>query len=306
MSNATKFIQEKPENWLLKAGIAVSVVVHIIAGIFLAKYGLAKPGKKIVTISMVQSKRAEPAPKPAAKAQGGGGGQEAPAQAAAKPAAQAAPKPAAAPQVNRTDLIRQSVAKKGLLSVLSKRNVASTGQTSSNLEGAADRFQGGYGSGTGTGIGQGSGGDSWGGTGIDTSGFGQAETSTIAKATAPVSKLETRSDRKVESKEVKENAELSNKEAIERIKQVVESYLGGLRYTYNKALRKNPDLEGRVTIAITITPKGLVENAEVTESTMNNPEMEQEMVAKIRHWTFPAILSKTLTVTYPFVFFPPK
>jgi TonB family protein len=84
----------------------------------------------------------------------------------------------------------------------------------------------------------------------------------------------------------------------------VETYLGGLRYLYNRELRKNPDLEGKITISITIDPDGNVVEAKVKEATMDAPALEKAILARVRRWTFPPVSPKTITVTYPFVFFP--
>lgn len=310
MNRIVKFFWHKNEPQLLNIMVAISVLLHIIAVAVMSQYGLAKPGRRIVTIKMVQAEREAVKPtgnKGQSAGSGGGGGEPAkPAQQAAKPAqpAQSAEQAAAA----RTEAVRRSVSKKGLLGVMGKSEGLNLGRTAgSNFDSAIDRATSGpVGSGGGAGWGSGSGtGDEWAGMGVDTGGFAAAEGSQLAKAAPRVTKLEKSKDTKVQSTEEQKTEDLSNKEVLEIIKRTVESYLGGLRYSYNKLLRKNPDLQGRITVAITINPKGQVEDAKVTESTMNSPEMESEIVAKIKHWNFPAILRKTTTVTYPFVFFPP-
>ena len=309
MSSFVEYINSKPEKALIRAGIITSVAIHVIALILLANYGLAKPGRRIVTIKMVQAAKSEAqdlkSSSGGGRPQGGGSGQgaEKPAAPAAKPSTAGATN-----QVDRTALIRQAVSKKGLLNVLNKRG--GQGVSSSGLESAMDRVAGsgggmGFGHGKGLGDGVGDGTDEWAGTGLDTGGFGSGTGTGFAGEAPRVAKLEKSQETKVESKDAAKTEELSNREALELIKRTVESYLGGLRYTYNKALRKNPDLEGRITVAITITPKGQVTDAKVVETTMNNAEMENEIVAKIKHWNFPPVLPKTMTVTYPFVFFPP-
>lgn len=310
MNKVLEYINSRPENSLLKAGIATSVILHIIALILLSFYGLAKPGKRIVTVKLVQAKSEAAkdlkASSGGGRPQGGGSGPEPKAPASKAPAGT----PAAAPAetVSRTDLIRRSVSKKGLLNVLNKRS--GEGVSASGVEAALERVAGsgggtGLGHGRGLGGGTGDGADEWAGSGIDTGGFGSGQGMGIAREAPKVAKLEKTKEVKVESADAAKTEELNNKEVLELIKRTVESYLGGLRYTYNKQLRKNPDLEGRITVAITINVKGVVEEAKVVETTMHNEEMEREVVAKIKHWTFPPVLTKTLTVTYPFVFFPP-
>lgn len=270
------------------------------------KYGLAKPGKRIVTINMVQAERpAPPKPKPAA---GGSAQQSAASQAAPQQSAAAQAAPSAAPSAARTAAIRQAVSKKGLLGVLGGRDVIKTRRTASSLDSAlatATSSGSGWGSGSGSGGGTGTGtGDGWAGMTVDTTEVLTTEEKTVATATPRVAKLEQRKDAKVESVDTKQPQDLSTQEAINVVKRTVDTYLGGLRYVYNRELRKNPDLEGKITIAITINPQGVVEDAKLVESTMNAPEMEQAIVARVRKWTFPPVAPKTITVTYPFVFFP--
>jgi len=312
VNRAVKFFYDKDDLNLLKVMVAVSLVLHLIAMLILGRYGLAKPGRRIVTIKMVQQAK-EPLKTSGNKgAQSSGGGS---AQEAAKPAEPSRPSAPPPTQAARTEAIRKAVSKKGLLSVMGKNDVVGSGRASAgaNFDTALSRAASsegwgtGTGSGSGNGSGSGSGKDEWAGMGVDTGGFASTGVKEVAAAPTPqVAKLEKSRDLKVESNEDrKKTEELTNKEVLEIIKRTVESYLGGLRYSYNKQLRKNPDLQGRVTVAITINPKGQVEEVKVNETTMNNPEMEQEILAKIRHWSFPAILHKTTTVTYPFVFFPP-
>lgn len=310
MNKVADFVNSRPENSLLKAGIVTSVILHIIALILLSFYGLAKPGKRIVTVKLVQAQKE--AAKDLTAAAGGGrpqGGGSGPEPKAPPPKASAgAPSAAPAQTVDRTAVIRRAVSKKGLLNVLNKRG--GEGVSASGVEAALERVTG-SGGGTGTGHGKGLGGgtgdgtDEWAGYGVDTGGFGSGQGIGVGGEAPKVAKLEKTKEVKVQSADAAKTEELNNREVLELIKRTVESYLGGLRYTYNKQLRKNPDLEGRITVAITINVKGLVDDAKVVETTMHNEEMEREIIAKIKHWTFPPVLTKTLTVTYPFVFFPP-
>lgn len=315
MNPVFRFFYDKDEFSLLRVMVAVSLITHVLAVVVLSRYGLAKPGRRIVTIKMVQAQR-EAGVKKAAQSEGKKVAEAAPApKASAEPApAPAAPSPAA--QAARTEAIRKSVSKKGLLNVLGKADFTTGSKSAANFGTALSKAGSGTaGSGTGAtgpagfGYSMGSGsatGDTWAGKGVDTKDFAAQSASEVAKAAPKVTKIEKSADTKVVSQETAKTAEeLTNREVLEEIKRNVERYTGGLRYSYNKQLRKNPDLQGRVTVAITVNPSGAVEEAKIVESTMNSPEMEQEILAKIKHWSFPAILRKTTTVTYPFVFLPP-
>ena len=157
----------------------------------------------------------------------------------------------------------------------------------------------------GTGTIAGSTAEDWKGRTVADAGGSLSEGARSASAASPkVVELEQRTEIAVESAEVGQLDDLSMKEAVALIHRTVDTYLGGIRYLYNRELRKNPDLEGKVVIAITIDPDGSVVGAEVKETTMNAPELVDGILARVKRWTFPPVAPKRITVTYPFVFFP--
>lgn len=89
------------------------------------------------------------------------------------------------------------------------------------------------------------------------------------------------------------------------VKREIEGYLGGLRYPYNKALKANPGLEGKLKVSLTISQTGWVADVALVESTLP-AELTRELLAKMRHWTFSVKPATSFVVTYPIVFFPPK
>lgn len=164
------------------------------------------------------------------------------------------------------------------------------------------------GAGGGGGTGGGWGGPGW---GPGQGGGGRAVPRGIDEAASKVAAgsktvaLQERKDQAVQPRESNEPVDsFSLKEATAAINRAVASYTGGLRYLYNKELRKNPDLEGKLTVSLTIAPAGTVAEARLVESTLNAPELEKALLERIRKWTFPPVAKKSVTVTYPFVFFP--
>jgi len=91
------------------------------------------------------------------------------------------------------------------------------------------------------------------------------------------------------------------------IRRIVASYLGGLRYMYNKELRKDPDLKGKLVVRFEISPSGRVTQTDMVSSTLGAPGLEQAILGTIQKWKFPRIPdeSGSVKVTYPFVFLPP-
>ncbi|RMG89541.1 MAG: TonB family protein, partial [Candidatus Dadabacteria bacterium] len=116
--------------------------------------------------------------------------------------------------------------------------------------------------------------------------------------------LEAPEEEQVEAPQEEGWDEVTLREILAELHRAVGAYLGGLRYLYNRALRKNPDLEGKFTVRMTVGPDGKIQEVEVVESTLGDPDLERALLARIRKWTLPAVADRPVTVTYPFVFFP--
>lgn len=248
-----------------------------------------------------------PAPEPPRPA-------EAPKPEPAPPAAQAEAAPAPAPVPPKPgggsrsrEEIRQSVARKGLLGLLGGRGSAATSNTrgsilegqgpAQDLDKVLERVEG-----LRAVPRRGQGGDLGAGESGPPAGIDEA----ARRVTAPTRtvRLEERRPERVEAPEEPALDELTLKEAVAAIHRTVGTYLGGIRYLYNRELRRNPDLEGKLTVSITIGPEGQVVSCEVVESTLESPVLEREVLARIRKWKFPPVARRDVTVTYPFVFFP--
>ncbi len=87
------------------------------------------------------------------------------------------------------------------------------------------------------------------------------------------------------------------------IRDVIVSYMGRVTYVYNKYLKTNPDLRGKVLIELTIAASGDVTNAKIISSTVNNPAFEKELLAVVRRFKFKPIPEGVVTVQNPFVFY---
>jgi TonB family protein len=99
-------------------------------------------------------------------------------------------------------------------------------------------------------------------------------------------------------------ASSSAKRDISAINAVVASHKTSIRMSYEKFLKRNPDLSGKITIRFTIDAAGNVSKLEVVENTTGNRDLEDEIIRKIKLWNFDAIPEGDVTVTYPLVFQP--
>lgn len=89
----------------------------------------------------------------------------------------------------------------------------------------------------------------------------------------------------------------------EIIRRVIKEHMQQIRYCYEKELIRSPGLFGKVATQFTISAAGTVQSAEVSQSTMNNPEVERCITSKIRTWVFPKPKGGgVVIVKYPFIF----
>ncbi len=92
------------------------------------------------------------------------------------------------------------------------------------------------------------------------------------------------------------------KRSEESVRSVMLSYTGRLTYIYNKYLKREANLSGKMVVEVEIAADGTVANVELVSSTIGNAEFEREVLNLVRRWKYPAIDSGTVTVTYPLFF----
>lgn len=90
----------------------------------------------------------------------------------------------------------------------------------------------------------------------------------------------------------------------EEITIVMDRNKGSIYAVYNRELRRNPGLEGRVVLEITIAPSGRVTKVKVLSSELKDKKLERKLVSRIKLFNFGAKKVDTVTVTYPLEFFP--
>ena len=88
------------------------------------------------------------------------------------------------------------------------------------------------------------------------------------------------------------------------IMHVVMQNITVLRYAYNKRLREKPSLKGKIACKFAIDEFGKIVFCEMTETTIFDPMLEAEIVAKIHTWVFDKIdkPGDITEVVYPFAF----
>ena len=74
--------------------------------------------------------------------------------------------------------------------------------------------------------------------------------------------------------------------------------------SYEKYLKRNPNLAGKLTVRFTIAASGRVTSVQILENTTGNENLQRDIIRKIKMWRFEKITEGDVTVTYPFVFQP--
>jgi periplasmic protein TonB len=92
--------------------------------------------------------------------------------------------------------------------------------------------------------------------------------------------------------------------AREEVEIVFDRNKGALYALYGRALRDQPELQGKLVLEFTIAPTGEITMCRVISSELNDPELEKKIVARVRLIKFKAADVEPLTVSKPIDFFP--
>jgi TonB family protein len=104
-----------------------------------------------------------------------------------------------------------------------------------------------------------------------------------------------------------ESDKRSNKASrtYEEVSLVFDKNKGAIYALYNRELRTDPTLQGKIVFEIAIDPAGNVTDVKIVSSELNSPELEKKLLARIRLFNFGTKEVETLIVTYPIDFLPP-
>lgn len=90
----------------------------------------------------------------------------------------------------------------------------------------------------------------------------------------------------------------------EEIELVFDKNKGAIFALYNRALRLDPALEGKLVLRLTIAPSGEVTACEVVSSELGDPDLEKKLVQRVMLFRFDAKDVEPVTTTKPIDFFP--
>ena len=96
----------------------------------------------------------------------------------------------------------------------------------------------------------------------------------------------------------------SGRRGVDETERVFQKNKGGIFNIYNRALRKNPSLAGKVVVELTIAPSGEVIRVSILSSELDDEALERKLVLKIKRFKFSKANVAETTVIYPIDFVP--
>jgi TonB family protein len=92
--------------------------------------------------------------------------------------------------------------------------------------------------------------------------------------------------------------------SIEDIKLVFDRHKGAIHALYNRALRDDPALQGKVVLELKIAPSGAVEAIRLVASELHAADLERQLLARVRLFDFGAKDVEPMVVSWPVDFLP--
>ena len=92
--------------------------------------------------------------------------------------------------------------------------------------------------------------------------------------------------------------------SIEEIQMIFDRNKGSIYSVYNRALRKDPNLKGKIVLRLTIAPSGMVTRCDLVSSELADPDLGKKIASRVKLFDFGAKDVTEITITYPIDFLP--
>jgi protein TonB len=92
--------------------------------------------------------------------------------------------------------------------------------------------------------------------------------------------------------------------SIEKIRRVFDTNKGAIYAIYNRALRKNPDLLGKIVLELVIEPDGSVSECKVISTELDDKKMIAKLVRRVQLFDFGERDVAVTKISYPVHFLP--
>lgn len=90
----------------------------------------------------------------------------------------------------------------------------------------------------------------------------------------------------------------------ESVRRMMDKSKGAIFNIYNRALRKDPSLQGKFVFEMLIEPNGVISEVKLLSSELNDPALERKILSRIKLIRFPAAQVIKTRVNYSFDFLP--
>ncbi len=94
-------------------------------------------------------------------------------------------------------------------------------------------------------------------------------------------------ERKIKSKVKAGDADILGDADKRAVQATIRRRMGALQNCYNRALRTNPGLSGKMTYTISISVMGTVTSVNIDTDTVRDPSVASCTTTKIKGWRFP-------------------
>ena len=122
---------------------------------------------------------------------------------------------------------------------------------------------------------------------------------TVARATSSIDAIDGGSDRP------KAHSGPGAARTDEEIQIVFDRYKASFYRLYNRELRNNPTLQGKMIVKLTIEPDGSVSMCVLQSSDMDAPDLAAQVVSRVKTINFGAKDGvQAVTISYPIDFLP--
>jgi TonB family protein len=92
--------------------------------------------------------------------------------------------------------------------------------------------------------------------------------------------------------------------SIEEIQMVFDRNKGTIYSVYNRALRSDPGLKGKIVLRLTIAPSGKVTRCDLVSSELGDAALGEKIARRVKMFNFGAKDVAEVTITYPIDFLP--
>ena len=86
------------------------------------------------------------------------------------------------------------------------------------------------------------------------------------------------------------------------VSKEVRARIGAVKACYERALKRNPSLSGKIKVRWTITAAGTVSGVDIADDSMGDSEVSSCIKQLVARWRFPAPSGGSVEVEFPFVF----